>query len=72
MEKEKNQRSRESNPYTLKHYNIGSDGMSYERCKCFERFKSNCLLRTVRQGGPRMVWVCFSYGVGDLALFDGK
>ena len=49
-----------------------SDGMSYVRRRTGERFKDECVQRTVKQGGSRMVWGCFSYhGLGQLALLDG-
>lgn len=54
-------------------FNIfGSDGIQYVRRRTAERFSEECMTTTVKQGGSRMIWGCFSYhGVGRLALING-
>lgn len=54
-------------------FNIfGSDGMQYVRRRTGERYSDECIRRTVKHGGSRMVWGCFSFhGIGQLALIGG-
>ncbi|XP_054745606.1 transposable element Tcb2 transposase [Anastrepha obliqua] len=52
---------------------FGSDGIHHVRRRSGERYKTGCILPTVRQSVGRMVWVCLSYdGTKTLTLIDGR
>lgn len=52
---------------------FGSDGIHHVRRRSGERYKTGCILPTVRQSVGRMVWGCFSYdGTKALTLIDGR
>lgn len=52
---------------------FGSHRRQYVRRKVNERYKSNCILPTVKHGGGSvMVWGCFSHaGIGQLIKIEG-